>query len=181
MELPSNLITALKNASNALVLTGAGMSAESGVPTFRDAQSGLWSKFRPEELATPEAFRANPQMVWSWYLERRENIRKVSPHAGHRALVEMEQHFEDLLHSFKGHKHVIDVRNFGLMGSIEMAARDGAPGARGGEAHKKCFWEENLVIRNGMDILQFSPFLNSDPDEMEQSFATIRRVLDSIE
>jgi len=93
----------------------------------------------------------------------------------------LEQHFEDLLHDFKGHKHVIDVRNFGLMGCIEMAARDGAPGARGGEAHKKCFWEENLVIRNGMDILQFSPFLNSDPDEMEQSFATIRRVLDSIE
>ena len=93
----------------------------------------------------------------------------------------LEQHFEDLLHSFKGHKHVIDIRNFGLMGCIEMAPRDGAPGARGGEAHKKCFWEENLVIRNGMDILQFSPFLNSDPDEMEQSFAKIRRVLDSIE
>ena len=93
----------------------------------------------------------------------------------------LEQHFEDLLHSFKGHKHVIDVRNFGLMGCIEMAPRDGAPGARGGEAHKKCFWEENLVIRNGMDILQFSPFLNSDPDEMEQSFAKSRRVLDSIE
>ena len=67
----------------------------------------------------------------------------------------LEQHFEDLLHSFKGHKHVIDIRNFGLMGCIEMAPRDGAPGARGGEAHKKCFWEENLVIRNGMDILQF--------------------------
>jgi beta-alanine--pyruvate transaminase len=93
----------------------------------------------------------------------------------------LEQHFEDLLHSFKGHKHVIDIRNFGLMGCIEMAPREGAPGARGGEAHKKCFWEENLVIRNGMDILQFSPFLNSDPDEMEQSFAKIRRVLDSLE
>ena len=93
----------------------------------------------------------------------------------------LEQHFEDLLHSFADHKHVIDVRNFGLMGAIEMAPRDGAPGARGGEAHKKCFWDENLVIRNGMDTLQFSPFLNSNPDEMEQSFAAIRRVLDSIE
>ena len=93
----------------------------------------------------------------------------------------LEQHFEDLLHSFKGHKHVIDIRNYGLMGCIEMAPRDGAPGARGGEMHKKCFWDEDLVIRNGMDILQFSPFLNSDPDEMEQSFTKIRRVLDSIE
>jgi beta-alanine--pyruvate transaminase len=67
------------------------------------------------------------------------------------------------------------------MGAIEMAPRAGAPGARGGETHKKCFWEENLVVRNGMDILQFSPFLNSNPDEMEQSFAGLRRVLDSIE
>ncbi|TFG41163.1 MAG: aspartate aminotransferase family protein [Chromatiales bacterium] len=93
----------------------------------------------------------------------------------------LEAHFEDLLHSFADHKHVIDVRNFGLMGAIEMAPRAGAPGARGGETHKKCFWEENLVVRNGMDILQFSPFLNSNPDEMEQSFAGLRRVLDSIE
>ncbi len=95
--------------------------------------------------------------------------------------LKLEQQFEDLLHSFADHKHVIDVRNFGLMGAIEMAPRDNAPGARGGEAHKKCFWEENLVIRNGMDTLQFSPFLNSNPDEMEQSFATIRRVIDTIE
>jgi len=93
----------------------------------------------------------------------------------------LEQHFEDLLHSFSDHKHVIDVRNFGLMGAIEMAPRDGSPGARGGEAHKKCFWDENLVIRNGLDTLQFSPFLNSNPDEMQQSFEAIRRVLDSIE
>ena len=93
----------------------------------------------------------------------------------------LEQHFEDLLHSLADHKRVIDVRNFGLMGAIEMAPRDGSPGARGDEAHKKCFWDENLVIRNGMDTLQFSPFLNSDPDEMQQSFEAIRRVLDSIE
>ncbi|NQV87746.1 MAG: aspartate aminotransferase family protein [Woeseiaceae bacterium] len=93
----------------------------------------------------------------------------------------LESHFEDLLHSFDNHKHVVDVRNIGLMGAIEMAPRAGAPGARGGETHKKCFWEENLVVRNGGDILQFSPFLNSNPDEMEQSFAAVRRVLDSIE
>jgi beta-alanine--pyruvate transaminase len=93
----------------------------------------------------------------------------------------LEQHFENLLHSFADQKHVIDVRNFGLMGAIEMAPRAGAPGARGGEAHKKCFWDENVVVRNGMDTLQFSPFLNSNPDEMEQSFAAVRRVLDSIE
>jgi len=93
----------------------------------------------------------------------------------------LESHFEDLLHSFDNHRHVVDVRNFGLMGAIEMSPRPGAAGARGGEVHKKCFWDENLVVRNGMDTLQFSPFLNSNPDEMEQSFTALRRVLDSIE
>ena len=65
-KLPEGLITALNNADNVLVLTGAGMSAESGVPTFRDAQTGLWAKFRPEDLATPEAFLRNPKLVWDW-------------------------------------------------------------------------------------------------------------------
>jgi beta-alanine--pyruvate transaminase len=89
--------------------------------------------------------------------------------------------FEDLLHSFADHDKVIDVRNMGLMGSIEMAPRDGAPGARGLEVHKRCFWEENLMVRNGMDCLQFSPFLNSNVDDWEQAFGSIRRLLDSIE
>ena len=89
--------------------------------------------------------------------------------------------FEDLLHSFADHDKVIDVRNMGLMGSIEMAPRDGAPGARGLEMHKRCFWEENLIVRNGMDCLQFSPFLNSNVDDWEQAFGSIRRLLDSIE
>jgi len=97
MDLPSGLMTALKNANKVLVLTGAGMSAESGVPTFRDAQSGMWAKFRPEDLATPGAFRNNPDVVWDWYEDRRKSIRGVSPHAGHTALVEMEQYFKSLL------------------------------------------------------------------------------------
>ena len=97
MELPAGLISALRKATRPLVLTGAGMSAESGVPTFRDALNGLWEKFRPEELATPKAFVENPQIVWDWYAERRKNIAEVRPHAGHHSLVEMEQYFENLL------------------------------------------------------------------------------------
>ena len=89
--------------------------------------------------------------------------------------------FEDLLHSFADHDKVIDVRNIGLMGAIELAPRDGAPGARGTEMHKRCFWEENLIIRNGMDILQFSPFLNSNVDDWNKSFDSVRRLLDSID
>jgi NAD-dependent deacetylase len=118
MKLPTGLMTTLTRANNILVLTGAGMSAESGVPTFRDAQSGLWERFRPEELATPGAFRDHPQIVWDWYAERRNNIRQVSPHAGHHALVEMEQYFEkfvlvtqnvDSLHQQAGSTEVIEL------------------------------------------------------------------------
>ena len=117
-ELPDGLITALQNANRVLVLTGAGMSAESGVPTFRDAQTGLWQKFKPEDLATPEAFREHPQVVWDWYTERRNKIREVSPHAGHTALVEMEQYFDtftlvtqnvDSLHQLAGSTGVIEL------------------------------------------------------------------------
>ena len=86
-----------------------------------------------------------------------------------------------MLHSFAGHEKVIDVRNFGLMGAIELAPRAGAPGARGLEVHKRCFWDENLVVRNGMDVIQFSPFLNFNHEELEQSFAAIRRVIDAID
>ena len=93
----------------------------------------------------------------------------------------LAQPFEDLLHSFSDHDKVIDVRNIGLMGAIELAPRDGAPGARGTEMHKRCFWEENLIIRNGMDILQFSPFLNSNIDDWNKSFDSVRRLLDSID
>jgi NAD-dependent deacetylase len=81
----------LAAAKRVAVLTGAGMSAESGVPTFRDAQTGLWAKFDPQQLATEEAFRANPAMVWDWYAFRREMIAKVEPNPGHRALAEFAQ------------------------------------------------------------------------------------------
>jgi NAD-dependent deacetylase len=81
----------VRAARHIVLLSGAGMSAESGVPTFRDAQTGLWAKFRPEELATEEAFRANPQMVWDWYAQRRAAVAKVQPNAGHRAIAAFQQ------------------------------------------------------------------------------------------
>jgi beta-alanine--pyruvate transaminase len=93
----------------------------------------------------------------------------------------LAQPFEDLLHSFADNDKVIDVRNFGLMGAIELAPREGAPGARGLEIHKHCFWNEDLLVRNGMDILQISPFLNSKLDDWNQAFDKIRRVIDSID
>src|ERR1700752_249348 len=87
----SEVAAALKGAKHIAVLTGSGISAESGVPTFRDAQTGLWSKFRPEDLATPEAFQRNPKLVWDWDAWRRELVAQAHPNAGHLALVELER------------------------------------------------------------------------------------------
>lgn len=76
----------VKQAHSVVVLSGAGMSAESGVPTFRDAQTGLWQRFNPEQLATEEAFRANPSMVWTWYVWRAMLVKSVDPNPGHTAI-----------------------------------------------------------------------------------------------
>lgn len=73
-------------ARSLFVLTGAGMSAESGIATFRDAMTGLWSRFDPAQLASEEGFRADPSRVWEWYDERRAGVRAASPNAGHLAL-----------------------------------------------------------------------------------------------
>lgn len=95
VELPSELVTELRKAKRVAVLTGAGISAESKIPTFRDAMTGLWASFSPEELATPEAFARNPRMVWDWYAFRREMCAKALPNPGHLALAELETRFEE--------------------------------------------------------------------------------------
>jgi len=77
------------------VLTGAGISAESGVPTFRDVQTGLWAKFNPQDLATPQAFKRMPDTVWNWYAWRRQLIASVDPNPGHFALAVLEQRVPD--------------------------------------------------------------------------------------
>ncbi len=94
---------------------------------------------------------------------------------------ELSKPFEEFVHSFDDHPKVIDTRNIGLMGAIELAPRDGAPGARGLEIHKRCFWDEDMLVRNGMDIIQLSPFLNSRLEEMELAFEKLRRLIDEIE
>ncbi len=81
----------LRAAASICVLTGAGMSAESGIPTFRDALTGLWARFDPMRLASEEGFRADPKLVWDWYAERRTGVRAAEPNAGHRALAEFQR------------------------------------------------------------------------------------------
>src|SRR5262245_56184147 len=87
------LLEIAASAKRVTVLTGAGVSAESGVPTFRDAQTGLWSKYKAEELATPRAFQNTPRLVWEWYEWRRKLVANAKPNPAHLALVEMEKLF----------------------------------------------------------------------------------------
>ena len=134
MTIPVELLQRLAAAKSVTVLTGAGVSAESGVPTFRDAQTGLWAKYSPEELATPSAFLRDPRLVWEWYQWRRKLVADAKPNPAHVALVEMESRFPqfdlitqnvDGLHQLAGSRNVIE-----LHGNI---------------ARTKCF-KENTVV-----------------------------------
>src|SRR5438067_9243642 len=118
MNFPRSLIESLRNARRIVALTGAGISAESGLATFRDAQTGLWSKFRPEELATADAFRRNPKLVSDWYTWRREQSLKAKPNAAHYALAEMEKRVPEFalvtqnidgLHARAGSKRIAEL------------------------------------------------------------------------
>lgn len=116
------LLSALANAHHLVAFTGAGMSAESGVPTFR-GNDGLWERFKPEDLANINAFIRNPELVWEWYKQRKKIMSSIEPNAGHRALVQMErmlprvsiitQNIDNL------HRRAGSTRVFELHGNIE--------------------------------------------------------------
>lgn len=134
LDIPRELIEKLAAARRVAVLTGAGISAESGIPTFRDALTGLWANYDPQELATPEGFARNPKLVWEWYAERRARIAGVAPNPGHVALAELERRYAqftlvtqniDSLHQRAGSREVVE-----LHGNI---------------ARVKCSAEETLV------------------------------------
>lgn len=82
---------AIRTSQRLVVLSGAGVSKESGIPTFRDAMDGLWAKYNPQQLATPGGFQRNPKLVWDWYSYRREMLSGVQPNPAHFAIAEMEQ------------------------------------------------------------------------------------------
>lgn len=118
MKFPEELIRTIQSARHIAVLTGAGISAESGVPTFREAQTGLWAQYDPQELATRHAFQQNPRLVWEWYAWRRELVSQAKPNPGHLALAEMAQYVPRLtlitqnvdgLHQEAGSQNVIEL------------------------------------------------------------------------
>lgn len=88
-QLPTELLNALRMAEHVVIFTGAGVSAESGVSTFRDALTGLWARFDPMQLATAEAFLASPSLVWGWYEWRRQLLLQAQPNPAHHAIAEL--------------------------------------------------------------------------------------------
>ena len=115
--LPAGLLDSLRQAGRVVFLTGSGVSAESGVPTFRDELTGLWARYSPEQLATPEAFQHDPAIVWGWYRERRRHVAAVQPNGAHQAIARLQARIPgavlitqnvDGLHQRAGSREVIE-------------------------------------------------------------------------
>lgn len=121
MEFKKEFLQKLQSAKKIVFFTGAGISAESGIPTFR-GENGIWNKMKPEELANFDAFMRNPDLVWQWYQHRRDIVNKVQPNAGHIAIAALEKFYEvtvvtqniDNLHRRAGSTKI-----FELHGNIE--------------------------------------------------------------
>lgn len=112
------LLSVHEHQQGVAVLTGAGVSKESGIPTFRDAQTGMWANYNPEDLATREGFLRDPAMVWDWYDFRRNKVWDCQPNAGHEALAELEASFADFtlitqnidgLHKAAGSRNILEL------------------------------------------------------------------------
>lgn len=162
----------LKSAGRVTVLSGAGISAESNVPTFR-GKDGLWKNYRAEELATPEAFRARPAFVWEWYGYRQQIILKCDPNPAHYTLAEMEKHFREFtlitqnvdgLHERAGSKKILEMHGniFKARCTKENTISDFVLGDDPLPKCKKC----SALLRP--HIVWFGESL--DPDVLDQSF-----------
>ena len=135
MDISEGLKRKLRIANNVVALTGAGVSQESGIPTFRQAQTGLWEKYDPQQLATPQAFQRNPQLVWAWYQWRRSLIAEAAPNEGHMALAALEKRIAgftlitqnvDGFHQQAGSSRVIELHgNIRRNKCFECGAQDG--------------------------------------------------------
>ena len=181
-EFSDTLVDRLARAEHVVVLTGAGISAESGIPTFRDP-GGLWEKFEPQELANVEAFLDNPELVQGWYRHRRQVVEDAEPNAGHRALADLEAHGSDVavvtqnvddlhhragsstvieLHGNITHNYCMDCERAAAPDTVDAAIQEGTP-ARCPEC--------GGLIRP--DVVWFGEML--PPDAMERADAATHR------
>ena len=170
IAIPPKLVSLLRAASRIVVLTGAGVSQESGLRTFRDAQTGIWTQHRPEDLASPEAFARDPRLIWDWYASRREKVKEVQPNPGHYALAEIGRKIPEFtlitqnvdgLHQAAGSKDVVE-----LHGNIQQVRcsrcgclandwddRDGVPTCRvcGGLLRPNVVWFGESLPRPALE------------------------------
>ena len=181
-EFSDTLVDRLARAEHVTVLTGAGISAESGIPTFRDP-GGLWEEFDPQELANVEAFLDNPELVQGWYRHRRQVVEDAEPNAGHRALADLEAHGSDVavvtqnvddlhhragsstvieLHGNITHNYCMDCERAAAPDTVDAAIQEGTP-ARCPEC--------GGLIRP--DVVWFGEML--PPDAMERADAATHR------
>lgn len=117
IEVPDNILERLRKAKRATVLTGAGISEESGIPTFRGA-GGIWAKYDYRKLATPQGFRDDPHIVWEWYQLRQIEMKKAMPNPAHDTIALMEKHFEEFsvltqnidgMHARAGSRNIVEL------------------------------------------------------------------------
>ena len=173
-EFSDTLVDRLVRAEHVTVLTGAGISAESGIPTFRDP-GGLWEKFDPQELANVEAFLDNPELVQGWYRHRRQVVEDAEPNAGHRALADLEAHGSDVavvtqnvddlhdragsgtvieLHGNITHNYCMDCERAAAPDTVDAAIQEGTP-ARcpecGGLIRPKVVWFGEMLPPDAME------------------------------
>ena len=166
-EIPPKLIEILRSARQIAVLSGAGISAESGVPTFRDAQTrpsagsgqALWAQYDPTELATPEAFRRNPKLVWEWYQWRRELVSQAQPNPGHLALADIEHQLTNptpLRFGDKRHQLLFTLITQNVDGLHQRAGSEHVIELHGNIHRTKCF-SENIIIEDWPDLGETPP------------------------
>jgi len=166
IQIDNNLIEALKESKSIVFFTGAGISSESGIATFR-GKEGLWNKFRPEELASFDAFIKNPELVWEWYNYRRKIVHEAKPNAAHLTIAEMQNHFKDVTVVTQNvdnlHRRAGSQKIFELHGNIE----------RNFCINCKKFHNEELDFSNGVpkcecgglirpDVVWFGEYLPED-------------------
>ena len=186
IEFPPLLLSALAGAEYVVAFTGAGMSSESGVPTFR-GPDGIWKRFKPEELANVDAFMRNPELVWEWYAHRKRIIAGIEPNPGHYALARMEKMFSrfaiitqniDNLHRRAGSNTIHELhgnieRNYCMkcgtpFSNEEVLRQEGVP---------RCFHCNGLIRP---DVVWFGELLPEDEWEKSVRAAESADVLFSI-